>query len=409
MAKSTTPRGVCFGIGATGLPVLRRLEDEAQGNINGIVVGLTGAGKTTSILALLLRLATDPDRPYQVCYIDPLSKGKMLVAAAGAGGRYYPVSSDATINILDPVTPELGLQLEVVRRKLGMILGRPVQDGDRVRIDPRPFTINEIAALDLALEELYGQGGSRLPALQDQLAAGSADLPRLEHLEKALRTVFGRKVTEGGALRREIELKLLTSEGRRLWNQPTTLRWDFSADVTAYSFEGVAESLRPIYYAAIFDGLRDYIHRRPAPRRRFLAAIDEYYYMRSVPELGEYVRRMIKTMRNDQAGIWLLDQNLGTWFDAEGAAGAGQMQTDNAHFLAFFRLQGREIQLAAQLYGDRLTAEHLEVIASAEAGRCVGIFGREVQDLLLSLSAAEEAAFGVIRHPQEETADGAAG
>ena len=127
--------------------------------------------------------------------------------------------------------------------------------------------------------------------------------------------------------------------------------------------------------------------------------------MRSVPELGEYVRRMIKTMRNDQAGIWLLDQNLGTWFDVEGAAGAGQMQTDNAHFIAFYRLQGREIQLAAQLYGDRLTAEHLEVIAGAEAGRCVALFGREVQDLMLTLSAAEEAAFGVVLHTDEEAID----
>jgi len=383
---------VCLGIGTTGLPHIRQLWQEAQGNLHALILGVSGAGKTTSILALLLRLAAAPEDPTQVVFVDPIGKGKLLTDAVGAAGAFYEISDQATINILDPVADDLGSQLAAVRPKLAMILGRPdYREGDDVLLIPYAFTTMELRAVDLALERLYGLGGALLHAMR----AGTQPIPRLEALIGALQAVVADGVVEGQSILRELTLLLKTSEGQRLWNQPTTLAWDFSHPITAYSFREVAKELRPIYYSAIFSGMDEYVKhgQRGVPRQHFIGCIDEFFVMRQVPALGEYVRRATKTWRNEGAAMWTMDQNVGTWFDSSvGDEGAGQMTAENVRIRLIFHLEGQDAARVEALYGDRLKPEDLRAIRTAGAGECVAMFGGEVEQLTIALTDLETTA-----------------
>ncbi len=61
-----------LGTTDAGLPRIRQLWQEGQGNPHALILGVSGAPKTTSILTLLLRLAAAPEEPTQVVGSAPL-------------------------------------------------------------------------------------------------------------------------------------------------------------------------------------------------------------------------------------------------------------------------------------------------------------------------------------------------
>ena len=393
LSKTTGRYGICWGIGATGLPVIRSLWREMLGGAgHAVMLGKTGSGKTTTIFAWLLRQFAAVDDPAQIFFADPASNGKRLCAAVGEpGARYVALGGDETINPLDIVSLNLGEQIAAVQRKLMVILGQTSGDRNHLVVTARDFTELEEAALDMALQRLYGENGERLAAME----AGRAPAPLLSDLAAALTTV----VTDEGLdevrpLARMLAFFLRTTKGRRFGAQ-TTIPWRFDADVISYSFENVPNNVLPIFYVVIFEGLDRYVRTRPPTAKRFIACIDEFKLMAQVPALRRYAEGATRWWRQRRGAWWSADQTVGTYLGDTGTLGSGAGHTIFANVAAkfFFNLDEADLQILEQVYSAVLSPEEIDRIRRAGEGECIAVFGTQPEWLYVALTGQEHVAF----------------
>jgi hypothetical protein len=354
-------------------------------NAHMVMVGRAGSGKTVSLGTLALRQAVQGD---QIIFFDPIGKCEWLCEAVSGGATYYDVATDAAINVLDPLSTDMGRQRDHVARKLAIILGRTATEGADVRFLARMLSNYELGALDRALQDarIYGPNGQRLGALRPHTA------PVLEDLVAALRTTAQEQdLPEAAALAREIELLLLGSRAN-IFNTHTTLAWDFASDVVGYNFSGADPAMLPLYYDHGFEALNLWVKSRERARRsqKLVAIIDEYRYMASVRELESYVAFATKTWRNFGAAFWTADQNAITYFGQEGNPSQwGAFTANNCLLKVFFRQEGSEADILARAYRDQLAPEHVERIKTSGAGECIAMLGDEVHHLLVQLTDQE--------------------
>jgi hypothetical protein len=386
--KRVGAAGVCLGLNTLNLPVVIDPWRSAQGNVHMVYMGITGGGKTTSMLVEAHRFATAPHDPAKIVFLDPLGKGRLLTKAIGPeGAASYEVAGDAAVNPLDVVSLQIADQAMAVRRKLSMILGDVEIRGGESTLTPRVFSALEWPVLDLALQRLYGERGERLALMRD----GRMATPLLRDLVRELYAVLDAEQDLPEDARRlalTLGLFLRTSQARR-FDAPTALRWDFSHDVTAFSLEGIGREMRPLFYTLAFEVLDDYVRtrRRDQP---FIAVVDEYRYLAQVRDVREYAGNAVRTWRNLDAAIWTGVQNPGALMEGVGSDGHSLLTL--AQYKLLFRLGMGDISVVQQLYGEVLSDEDARILRTAnpDDGECLTIIGdTDVEHMFVALTNLE--------------------
>ncbi len=383
--KTARETGVCFGYDRVeGLPILYDVFGSTEhDNAHLLAIGQPNAGKTIALSALALRHAT---AGAQVIYLDPIGKCRLLCDAVGEQAAYVEVDTGGSLNILDRASADLGTQRAAIERRLSIVLGRPDYGGGRAGVRPRELTNFEVGALDGCLAELYGDA-AHTPILGDLVRAlrGLADRPGLEE----------RVVTAGAELAAEIAAVLLGSRGALL-NAPTTIRWDFHAPVTGYSFANIVtadQALLPLIYDLAWEALDRYVRTRPATAPPLIIIIDELAYMSVVPELQTHVALSCKTYRNFRAFLWTADQDAATYFGADGRGSRDEQRiAGNSFIKLLFRQEGQGAAILAHAY-EQLADEHVQAIRTAPQGHLIALFGDEVHPLVMQLTDGEVQAF----------------
>ena len=397
LSKDAGRSGVCWGIGATGLPIIKSLWREMLGGAAHIViVGKTGAGKTTNVFIWLARHYADLDDPAQIVYVDPAGNGKRLTDAMGnAVARFVELGGDETINPLDVVSTDLGAQVAAVTRKLSVIMGHTSGDRNTLVVHPRELTALEDGALDLACQRLYGPEGEHLPAMQaDRIAT-----PLLPALVDALDAVVAAyDLTEVRPFALQTRLFLDTTKGRR-FSQPTTIPWRFDKEVISYSFWRVPDTLLPIFMLIVMEGLDRYVRTRPREadgrRRHLIACVDEFKLLGQVPDLRAYAEAMVRWWRQLDAAGWFCDQTIGTFLGAAGGRGqdAGHAIAANVAATFFFNLAEADLEILEQVYGAVLGPAEIERIRLAKEGEGIALFGTRPEYFYVAPTGLERAAF----------------
>ncbi len=196
-------------------------------------------------------------------------------------------------------------------------------------------------------------------------------------------------VDEARELAREIELALLGSRAN-VFNRPTSLKWDFDADVVAYNFRGADPVLLPLYYDHAFEAANRYVRSRGPDAKRLIVVIDEFFAMSSVRALEEQVAIATKTWRNYGAAMWTADQNARVYLGEEGLPSQwGPFTANNALLKAFFRQESTEAEAIAHAYADHLAPEHIRQIKTSGIAECIAMFGDEVHQLTVQLTPLE--------------------
>jgi energy-coupling factor transporter ATP-binding protein EcfA2 len=356
---------------------------DGRENANAVVVGTTGSGKTTFLLALALRLAL---QGYKIFFLDPTVMCRKLLELIGdrAAVAYHEVNERMAINILDRQSDRLIDQRDAVVRRLQTALGKPRQLDGRTTVTPYELTDREIGALDAALqdERIYGVDGHRLAAMTPDTA------PLLQALATVLQDLSSER-PDAGRLARRITDRLLGSASA-IYNQPTELRFDPTIQVNLFSLRGVKKERLPLIYSWLFDNIRDYVWspERDTPNTPVISILDEYFVLKSVPLLEEAVITDTKTGRGRQFGVITADQQAKTYYDdAHGSAGA--FITGNAR-QKFFFYTDEEADLLASVYQNKLTPAHIMQLRTLKRGECLAMLDQDVRALQVELTPLEK-------------------
>lgn len=354
-----------------------------------VVLGKSGFGKTVFLNVTTLRAAALLG--YRVICIDAFRNAARLEHAAQAGAHINWIGIESAINILDVVFDLhteaeggwIASQVQHTISQLALLLGTPgiAADGKR-RYTARELTIGERGVLDLALCRLYatvnpaGQPAD-MPVLTDLIAILDtiAEPEALALAQQISKLICG--VSERGA-----PLNML---GRR-FSAPTTIDWDFSADINCFDFSAVPEDLIPFYYAQAVGAINRYM-RDPARdlQRKTLLVIDEFGYAAQVESVGRLAANICKVARKYAIGLIAVDQNPATFLGNL----TGREIFENAAAKILFHLDDLPAREIGSAIGD-LTPGHVEWLSDAQPGQCVGVFGNDVYIMNIELHPLEQ-------------------
>lgn len=352
-----------------------------------LMLGKAGSGKTVTLLTLALRHAV---AGHQIIVFDPVGNCQRLADAVGSGAAAYHLTEQVAINVLDPLDPAMSRQLSHVARRLSMILGRAIQRGSGVRLEARVLSNIELGLLDTALQhpQVYGPDGLHLPAMTPATAPLLADL---------VAALAASPEPEAQALGREIALVALQSRAA-IFNAPTTLRWDFGADVVTYNLNNADPALLPMYLDTGFAAMNQYV-RSPARRQRgqkVILIIDEFGILSQVESLKEEVARATKEWRNYGAAMWSCDQNGATYMGGSGdASDFANLTANNTAVKLVGRQEGTDARLLEDAFAAILGPAEGQAMRTAGAGEFLGIFGaqNDLHHLRVQLTDLETAYF----------------
>jgi type IV secretory pathway VirB4 component len=373
-------RGILWGIDlATGNPVFYDGWAAAHGEggrpFHATFFGFTGYGKTFAMQTLLYRLALTGT---QVIVIEPMGHFARLARALGGGASYNPIAFEkSAMNVLDNVQPTVTDQISHVKRQLALLLscesGAATRESEQGR---RVFSNDESAALDSALGALYRPvWGEALPA---------ALTPRLEDLCDRL---DGLDTPAGHKIAGEVRQTYVTGMKAGSFNRPTNLDLRFDRPCTVFDVTRIDEDYLPLYYMQLTTVLNRYI-RNPARTRPLVIAIDEFRYMAQDPVLAHAATTLVKTARTFHTAVWTADQNPGTYMQNED----GRQMVALSPLVFIGRQQAKDLELHRHLF-QRLTAQHLQQIATARRGQFVTMMGDDYYFLQIEPSPVELVAF----------------
>jgi hypothetical protein len=360
--------GVLWGFGDDGAPIFwdgfgERLDEPNH----GVVLGMTGTGKTFGVHLLLLREALL--RGTQVVELEPMGHGRLLAQALGKRASHNRLSFDAmTVNPLDVVYDTPQDQYAHVMTQVGLLLSRPLDNFEQ-------------AAVEAACRDIYaGLSSDDPPALH----------PRLENLVLALRSTVPVRGDGGNGVGRRLgdELAGLYVDGSlgAVFNAPTNLDFRLEKDVVVFDFNRIPPRFQSLLYGLVLAALQRECLRRRRERRR-IVFVDEFKRMSEEPMLAGAVAMMFKTFRTAGVGVWVAEQNLFTLVGLKGQGdlvGGGNLDVvsgryvmENARFFIILAQQPEGVQ-AVQTSFSQVTETHAQLLHSAllmeEKGHGIVVF-----------------------------------
>jgi hypothetical protein len=335
--RRNTTDGILFGIGSSGgqdtYPIWWNgfgSDPEKPAAYHGLILGMSGYGKTVAVNALLYREAL---RGTQVILLEPQGHSRRLVELIGnEGATYNPLSmAEMVVNPLDPISGNLNEQIAFMQKLIAMMLKQ---------IDPnRMMTMQESGLLDQALRRVYS-------GISDPLALRSQHVPKFEQLVGHLKHVGG----AAASLADDLALNYVQGSMGAVFNGATNLDVALEASAVAYDFKDIPESNRTLIYTLVLGRIQRKVRMEGRVRRR-VVAIDEFGWLAQEPMLAETVAMWFKTFRTFGCGVWVAEQDL---IRLTGNASLGDLSgysiVGNSTWQMFFHHESAAAQVVTQTY-----------------------------------------------------------
>ncbi|MDT8899551.1 ATP-binding protein (plasmid) [Thermanaerothrix sp. 4228-RoL] len=351
--RRTRTDGVLLGVDRNQAPVVIDLFDDKAASYNTVILGQTGSGKTFSALVLMMRhllmgtrlIIVDPQGNIHLDFIDDHIRSYGILGQQGA-----------SVNVLERVYDELGLQVEFSRtmlRLLGIHSNQPVEQ----------------ALLDEALVALYEQKTN--PLMMDLL----------QHVEK-LQGKYG-PVVRGTAEAIALGLRSCVYGSRAgLFGKPTDLDLSLDAVVNIYDIsrlpmQGLGGNLRSAFLLVLLAGIQRSIRtrREQGDTAPILMFVDEMGILMRDREAAAFVSGMFKTARSSLVGMIVADQDLHSLLGPADEAGLrhGVPMLANAANVLIFRQKESELE-AVREHFPLLPETLVQNLPLLPQGTCVASF-----------------------------------
>jgi hypothetical protein len=294
--RRTQTRGVMLGIDRNQAPVILNIFDDRNPSYNTVVLGQTGAGKTFGLLLLMMRHLLMGVR---LIIIDPQGNIDLEFLGENVYQRSVLGTEQSSINVLDVIHDEIGMQIEMSVSMLRMLEVHQDQPLER-------------ALLDEALMSLYA------PVWETE----GADAPTLIQLQTWMDERVKKKgiseSTRDCAERLSLALQVYVTGSRAaLFGSKTTV--DFALDKAVNVFDvsrlpqqGMGGNLRSALLSVLVANVNQGIRRRrlDGDRAPILFFVDEIGVLMRDAVIAEYISSEYKTSRARLVGMIVADQDL---------------------------------------------------------------------------------------------------
>jgi hypothetical protein len=293
--RRTQVKGVMLGIDRNQAPVILDIFADQNASYNTVVLGQTGAGKTFGLLLLMMRHLLMGTR---LIIIDPQGNVDLEFLGEEVYQRSILGTEQTSINVLDVIHDEIGMQIEMAVSMLRML-------------DVHEDAPLERALLDEALMSLY-----------KPVWEAGAEAPTLRELRDWLDQRGRKKGTslEASAALEKLSLSLqvyVTGSRAVLFGKQTTV--DFALDKAVNVFDvsrlpqqGMGGNLRSALLSVLVANINQGIRRRRAEgdRAPILFFVDEIGVLMRDAVIAEYISSEYKTSRARLVGMIVADQDL---------------------------------------------------------------------------------------------------
>lgn len=383
--KRRSTEGVLWGISGSAPFFWDGFGDELREPNHGVVLGVTGSGKTVSAFALALREMNVMDS--QVVVMEPMGNCRRLVDAVGDHrASYNPLSLSQLrfnpVEVLHGTSAEQAAHLSLV---ISLLLDRALEEDEEI-------------ALDRAAGMIYENVTPQTPAVNQ---------PRIQDLVWALRNCGAESWLADASQRlgSVLEQKFVRGSLGSVFNVATESDWRMRRDLTAFDFQRIPEKrgLRRLLYYLVLSTIRREAHRQARSRRR-IVIIDEFRALSRHEALAQQVALMYKTFRTLGVGIWALEQDVVTFV---GAGEGGSVDVEAGTFIlanSTFGVVLAQRPVQAQklpTYFPQLTDDHVRGVMSLspqsnpeDKGRGLIVLPNQVHPIKFVLTQKELASLG---------------
>ena len=265
-----------------------------RSNHNALIVGSSGAGKSTAAKTLLARHCM---AGATAVVLDPDSEYEPLLSLLG--GRYVDLSETS----INPLAVGRGLPPDEAAEVVVTVLS--ILGGDTVAyVGGRP--VRRLPGEDKAW--LHGQVAAFLAA-----HAGAepllADL--LDHLQSSLAEDAALSSTESDRYRR-IALRLSAyTRGSlgRIFNRPSDLPLDGEVPV-GIGFRSLSLRYAADLTPALAVVLAHLLGALDRPHRPLIVLVDEAHVLTADPDAGQVLEQLVRRARKNAAGVWMASQRI---------------------------------------------------------------------------------------------------
>jgi len=268
----------------------------SRSNHNALLVGSSGAGKSTAAKTLLARhcmagataVVLDPDNEY-----EPI--------IGVLGGRYVDLAETS----INPLAVADGMAVDEAAEVIVTVLS--ILGGDTVAyVGGRP--VRRLPGEDKAW--LHGQ----LATFLAERSSGSSEPLLSELLENLHRTLAGDgTLTEAERDRyRRIGLRLQAyTRGSlgRIFNRTSTLRLDGATPV-AVGFRSLSLRYAADLTPALAVVLAHVLGVLERPHRPLIVLVDEAHVLTGDPDAGQVLEQLVRRARKSGAGVWMASQRI---------------------------------------------------------------------------------------------------
>ncbi len=365
---------------------------------HGVVLGMTGKGKTVAIQSLCWRLN---EQGIQAILLEPNGHSRRLLELSkGENCAYHKISYEHTrINILDVMHNNPTDQLDHVITLLSLLL-------DPMNNNPRAFNNAEIAAIRQALMMCYANLDWHKELMIDRTITPTLSIfcQKLDFVATQEQFQQGAGVVSlaAAALAEEIASLYVHGDYAAAFNMSSNLDLSLQEDIILFDFSQVPESRRALFYYATLAGIN--LQIRQHPRKRVIA-VDELHYMSSNSRLLAFLATLVKTVRTFGAAIVMIDQDLEAFIGTEHQGNqetvdvaSGQFILNNISWVLSFGLKREAAYRLQRQYPTSILPSHAQFLANMGAdhdrgkGMAVVSYNGKADTLYLKLRPMEEAA-----------------
>ncbi|MEM7800523.1 MAG: ATP-binding protein [Chloroflexota bacterium] len=395
-SRPTNTEGVLIGFDGSQSPVVINLFDLDNKAYNAVVIGQTGAGKTFFVLLLMLRslltgvrlIIIDPKGDIDLSWIGRDDQGREMCQRVVVG------TEQSSINILDPIFPEINNQIEFVMSGLAML-------GIYDRHNSTQKTI-----LDIALEEIY--------ASFDWKAVNPDEIPTFKDLMEKVKEVGGRFENQMH-MYREAQLiafhmvPFATGSRAPLFGSRTNVDFSLKTPVTVFDVSNfpsrqTGAAMRSMLFATLFGMINQSIvtRRKAGDRAPMQFFVDEIGVLMRDAVVADYVSDKYKTARSLGVSMIVADQTLASLLgpvDEHGVHHGNEMFANAPHRFIFFQ-EGNEREMTQKKF-PMMPAAYKDQIHQLPRGQCIAQIPQGTFRVIVTASDLEKVVLSSALHDKE--------